>query len=101
MKSPKITYTLYPTSDIERIALIDDSRQKLEAVLSIYPIRESLYFCFGNSLRLGVRTFTGDEFSKLTPDHGYQFILKVSPNDGLNQTGHTLFLSTSYAIASW
>lgn len=81
--TPNITYALIPTSDIERIALIHESRQKLEAILTAFPIKDTLNFCFGGIGSLGVSTYNAREFKKLSPDHDYKLILRVSPiNDG-------------------
>ena len=77
--TPNITYALVPTSDIRRIALIDESRQKLEAILTAFPIKETLNFCFGGIGFLGVCTYNSEEFKKLSPDHDYKLILRVSP----------------------
>lgn len=77
--TPNITYALVPTSDIQRIALIDESRQKLEAILTAFPIKETLNFCFGGIGSLGVCTYNSDEFKKLSPDNDYKLILRVSP----------------------
>lgn len=83
--TPNITYALIPTSDIRRIALIHESRQKLETILTAFPIKDTLNFCFGGIGSLGVSTYNEEEFKKLAPDHGYKFILRVSPT----QDGYT------------